>query len=106
MVWSALRFPPLRTAVAVAGTVLLTGVLIGHGVAGFSPPEKLLDSAILLAYLCLNAILPLILALAVHERRTATGHLLQRASTDMLTGLPNRSAFEAQVRRVLEDPDE
>jgi diguanylate cyclase (GGDEF)-like protein len=106
MVWSALRFPPLRTAIAVALTVMLIGVLIGLEVAGFMAPERPLDSAILLAYLCLNAILPMILALAVHERRTATGLMLRRASTDMLTDLPNRSAFEAQVRRILSDPDE
>jgi diguanylate cyclase (GGDEF)-like protein len=106
MVWSALRFPPLRTAIAVALTVMLIGVLIGLDVAGFTAPERPLDSAILLAYLCLNAILPMILALAVHERRTATGLMLRRASTDILTDLPNRSAFEAQVRRILADPNE
>jgi diguanylate cyclase (GGDEF)-like protein len=106
MVWSALRFPPLRTAIAVALTVMLIGVLIGLDVAGFMAPSRPLDSAILLAYLCLNAILPMILALAVHERRTATGLMLRRASTDMLTDLPNRSAFEAQVRRILADPNE
>jgi diguanylate cyclase (GGDEF)-like protein len=106
MVWSALRFAPLRTAIAVGLTVLLIGVLIGSEVAGYAAPSRTLDSAILLAYLCLNAILPMILALAVHERRGATRTLLRRASTDMLTGLPNRSAFEAAVRRVLADPNE
>ena len=106
MVWSALRFAPLRTAVAVALTVLLIGVLIGLDVAGFRAPARPLDSAILLAFLCLNAILPVMLALAVQERRTATALMLQRASTDTLTGLPNRSAFEAQVRRILADPTE
>jgi diguanylate cyclase (GGDEF)-like protein len=106
MVWSALRFPPLRTAVAVAATVLLIGVLVGLEIAGYRPPARPLDSAILLAYLCLNAMLPMILALAVHERRTATALMLRRASTDQLTGLPNRSAFEARVRKLLADPDE
>jgi diguanylate cyclase (GGDEF)-like protein len=106
MVWSALRFPPLRTAVAVATTVLLIGVLVGLDVAGYRPPARPLDSAILLAYLCLNAMLPMILALAVHERRTATALMLRRASTDQLTNLPNRSAFEARVRQLLADPDQ
>jgi diguanylate cyclase (GGDEF)-like protein len=106
MVWSALRFPPLRTAIAVALTVLLIGVLIGLGVAGYQAPARPLDSAILLAYLTLNALLPNILAVAVHERRSATRLLLRRASTDQLTGLPNRSDFEARVRRILADPNE
>jgi diguanylate cyclase (GGDEF)-like protein len=106
MVWSALRFPPLRTATAVAATVLLIGMLVGLDVAGYRPPARPLDSAILLAYLCLNAVLPIILSLAMHERRSATALMLRRASTDMLTDLPNRSAFEAKVRAILADPNE
>src|SRR6185503_1981158 len=106
MVWSALRFEPLRTAVAVMFTVLLIGALAGLGLAGFQPPSRPLDSAILLAYLCMHAILPMILALAVYERRMATRSLLRRASTDMLTGLPNRSAFETTVRKIIDDPAE
>ena len=106
MVWSALRFDPLRTAIAVLLTVLLVGALAGLGLAGFQPPARAIDSAILLAYLCMHSILPMILALAVHERRIAMHTLLRRASTDMLTGLPNRSAFEAKVRKILDDPAE
>jgi len=106
MVWSALRFEPLRTAIAVLLTVLLIGALAGLGLAGFQPPARPIDSAILLGYLCMHSLLPMILALAVHERRIATRTLLRRASTDMLTGLPNRSAFEAQVRKILDDPAE
>ena len=106
MVWSALRFEPIRTALAVLLTELLIGTLAGLGLAGFQPPTQPLDSAILLSYLCLHAILPIILALTVHERRIATRTLLRQARTDLLTGLPNRSAFEAAVRRILEDPGE
>jgi diguanylate cyclase (GGDEF)-like protein len=106
MVWSALRFEPIRTAIAVLLTELLIGSLAGLGLAGFQAPTQPLDSAILLAYLCLHAILPIILALTVHERRIATQTLLRQARTDLLTGLPNRSAFEASVRHVLEDPAE
>ena len=106
MVWSALRFEPIRTAIAVLLTELLIGSLTGLGLVGFQPPVAPLDSAILLSYLCLHAILPMILALTVHERRVANRTLLRQARIDLLTGLPNRSAFEANVRRVLSDPAE
>lgn len=104
MVWSALRFSPLRTAMAVLLTVTLIGTLAGLGLAGFKPPERTLDAMILLGYLCVLAILPIILALAVHERRIATQALLRRASIDHLTGLPNRRAFELRVQEALRDP--
>ena len=104
MVWSALRFSPLRTAMAVLLTVALIGTLAGLGLAGFKPPARTLDAMILLGYLCLLAILPIILALAVHERRIATMALLRRASIDHLTGLPNRSVFELRVQEALRDP--
>jgi diguanylate cyclase (GGDEF)-like protein len=104
MVWSALRFSPLRTTTAVLLTVLLIGTLAGLGLAGFKPPERTLDAMILLGYLCLLAILPIILALAVHERRLATRTLLRRASIDHLTGLPNRRAFELRVQEAMRDP--
>jgi diguanylate cyclase (GGDEF)-like protein len=106
MVWSALRFEPIRTAIAILLTELLIGALAGLGLAGFQPPSGALDSAILLSYLCLHAILPMILALTVHERRIATRTLLRQARTDLLTGLPNRSAFESRVRTLLKDPAE
>ncbi len=106
IVWSALRFEPIHTAIAVLLTELLIGALAGLGLAGFQPPNGPLDSAILLSYLCLHASLPIILALTVHERRNATRTLLRQARTDLLTGLPNRSAFEARVRSLLKDPTE
>ena len=106
MVWSALRFEPIRTAVAVLLSELLVGMLAGLGLAGFRPPAQALDSAILLGYLCLLAILPMILTLTVHERRLAARRLATNANIDSLTGLPNRSAFEARINRILDDPGE
>ena len=106
MVWSALRFEPIHTAIAVLLTELLIGMLAGLGLAGFQPPVQALDSAILLGYLCLTAILPIILALTVHERRLAARRLATHANIDSLTGLPNRNAFEAKVNRILSDPGE
>jgi diguanylate cyclase (GGDEF)-like protein len=105
-VWSALRFEPMRTAVAVLLSTLLVGTLVGRGLSGFQPPTRALDSAILLSYLCAMAILPIILALTVHERRLAMRRLLKQARTDLLTGLPNRSAFEYEVRKLIADPAE
>jgi diguanylate cyclase (GGDEF)-like protein len=106
MVWSALRFEPIRTAVAVLLSELLIGMLTGLGLAGFQAPVRALDSAILLGYLCLLAILPIILTLTVHEQRLAARRLATHANIDSLTGLPNRNAFEAKVNRILSDPGE
>ncbi|MEP7098670.1 MAG: diguanylate cyclase, partial [Dokdonella sp.] len=104
MIWSALRFETLRTALSVLLTVTLIGAMAGLGLSGFQAPTGTLDTMILLSYLCLLAILPTILALAVQERRVATTALLLRANRDALTGLPNRTAFEVQVQRALQDP--
>ena len=101
MMWSALRFPPLRTAFAVTLTVTLIGTLSGMGLAGFVQPERTLDAVILLSYLCLLGILPITLALVVNERRAATRDLLHRVSTDPMTGLPNRATLEAVMRDAL-----
>jgi diguanylate cyclase (GGDEF)-like protein len=104
MLWSALRFSPLRTAISVLLTVLLLGGFAGLGLAGFRASQPTLEVAILLMYLCLIAVLPMVLALTVSEHRAAVRRLLLRASTDPLSGLPNRGAFEAQVRQALLDP--
>lgn len=104
MLWGALRFSPLRTAVSALLTVALIASFAGLGLAGFRPAQRTLEVAILLLYLCLLAILPLVLALNVGEHRAATRRLLQRARVDPLSGLPNRGTFEAQVKLVLLDP--
>lgn len=104
MVWGALRFEPLRTAVAVALTVLLIGSFAGLGLPGIALPADTFDSVMLLSYLCMVSILPITLALVVNEGRIATRKLLRRATTDPLSGLPNRVAFETSVRRALADP--
>ncbi|MEJ7746826.1 MAG: EAL domain-containing protein [Luteimonas sp.] len=105
LVWSALRFPPLWTSAASLATILLIGILASFGLAGFVAPKNVLDSASLLAFLCMLTLLPLLLAITVQERRHATEHLLQRATTDVLSGLPNRQAFEAEVRKQLAWPE-
>lgn len=104
MMWSALRFTPLRTALSVLSTVALIAGFAGLGLAGFHPAQGTLEVAILLIYLCLLAILPVVLAMTVSEHRAIARSLIRRASTDPLSGLPNRGAFETQVRLALRDP--
>ncbi len=104
MVWSALRFEPLRTAIAVLLTVGLIGSFTGLGLTGFVPPARTLDCMMLLSYLIVLSVMPITLALVVNEGRVATRKLLRRASTDSLTGLPNRAAFETTVRIALANP--
>jgi diguanylate cyclase (GGDEF)-like protein len=104
MLWSALRFTPLRTAISVLLTVGLIATLVGLGLAGFHQAPRLLEVAILLVYLSLLAILPIVLTMTVNEHRGVARRLLLRANTDALSGLPNRAAFETQVRLALRDP--
>jgi diguanylate cyclase (GGDEF)-like protein len=104
MLWSALRFTPLRTAVSVLLTVSLIAGLVGLGLAGFHPPDRLFEVAVLLVYLSLLAVLPTVLAITVDEHRAVARSLLRRANTDALSGLPNRAAFELQVGQALRDP--
>jgi diguanylate cyclase (GGDEF)-like protein len=104
MVWSALRFEPLRTAIAVMITVCLIGSFTGQELVNCNTSMCTLDSVMLTSYLCLLAILPVTLALVVNEGRAATRTLLRRATTDPLTGLPNRAAFEIVVRNALVNP--
>jgi diguanylate cyclase (GGDEF)-like protein len=104
MLWSALRFGALRTSVSAVLTVLLVASFARLRLGGFDRPLSPFDTSILLGYLCLLAILPMVLAFTVNEYRTAARRLIQRASTDPLSGLPNRTAFETQVRDTLRDP--
>lgn len=69
--------------------------------AGFKPPDELLDAALLMIFLCLISIIPLVLVAANHENRIATRKLIRRATTDSATGLANRTAFEEATRETL-----
>lgn len=98
LLWSALRFEPLLTALATAVLALFVAVVAGLGVAGFTAPSDARDAALLLLFLCFAAVVPQMLAAATHMNRVSAEDLLERARTDALTGLPNRSAFEESVR--------
>lgn len=102
LLWSALRFEPIYTAVATMVLALFVTSVAGLGMGGFTPPTGLVDSAILLGFMCVNAGVPQLVAAASHENRMVALKLVRRATTDTLTGLPNRSAFEDTVRALLD----
>ncbi len=101
IIWSAIRFQPVWTAVGITITILILTSMTGFGMAGFKPPDELLDAALLLSFLCLISIIPLVLVAANHENRIATRKMIRRATTDSATGLPNRTAFEEATREAL-----
>ena len=104
LTWSAMRFETWWTALGVASTCLLIGIFAGFGLAGFSVPSAPLDVAQLLGFLILMAVLPIMVAISAHERRVVARRMLHNATTDPITGLPNRTAFEAHVRALLDAP--
>lgn len=101
IIWSSIRFQPVWTAAGITVTILILTSMTGFGMAGFKPPEALIDAALLLTFLCLISIIPLILVAANHENRIATRKMIRRATTDSATGLANRTAFEEATREAL-----
>lgn len=102
LLWAAMRFPPIWTAAGAAVVVFLLTSATALGVAGFTQPTTPLEVSIVLGFLSLIAVAPLLLVTGTHERRMAQNTLLRRAMSDPLTGLPNRTAFEDQLRQELE----
>jgi diguanylate cyclase (GGDEF)-like protein len=100
LLWSALRFEPFFTLIANVAFALLVATAAGLGLGGFVAPTGIGDVAVLIGFLCVLALTPQILSMAAHENRVAALRLLRRASTDALTGLPNRVAFEDSVRKL------
>ena len=104
LVWSAIRFRPLHTAIAIAVTMLLIAGLAGFGLAGYPAPSAPRDGVNLLAFLIVVSALPMMLAFAMHQQRVTAETMRLRASIDPSTGLLNRVAFEEKVRAALADP--
>ncbi|MDQ2703000.1 MAG: sensor domain-containing diguanylate cyclase, partial [Pseudomonadota bacterium] len=104
MVWSAVSFTPLRTAMSALLTVAFVAALASQAVSGFPQPGSVPETAILIGYLCLLAMLPQGLALSIDEHRWLNRRLERRATTDALSGLPNRAAFERAAQELLEEP--
>ncbi len=101
IIWSAIRFQPIWTTGGITLTILILTSMTGFGMAGFKPPDALLDAALLLIFLCLISTIPLVLVAANHENRIATRKMIRRATTDSATGLANRTAFEEATREAL-----
>ena len=101
LIWSALRFKPWQTALASLIVGLTLSILAGLGLAGFTLPKSMADAVILLAFLSVIAMVPLFLAGAANQNRLTAQRLLRQARTDELTGLPNRSGFEAAAKAWL-----
>ncbi len=105
LLWSALRFSTLWTAVATGVCVFTLTALMGLGLLGFVSPDNPLDAVVLLLGLILIAVIPLLLAMAGLEQRTTAEALYRQATRDVLTGLLNRTAFERNVREALLLPE-
>lgn len=105
LLWSALRFSPVWTAVSTGTTVAYFAVATGLGLGGFAAPASLAENAVLMVLLSLMAVVPVMMSLAGLEQRTTSWALYQRATRDTLTGLLNRTAFEEEARRRLARPD-
>jgi diguanylate cyclase (GGDEF)-like protein len=103
LAWSALRFEPVLTACATTSLCMGLIGMAGKGLAGFKPPQNVPETIILIIYLLLLAILPLLLAAATYEARVNAAEVLRRATTDRLTNLPNRAAFEEHANECLRE---
>jgi diguanylate cyclase (GGDEF)-like protein len=104
LLWSAIRFPPLLTFILTTGFALIVAALTGLGIGGFQVPSGAVESAVLVVFLCITMVVPQILAATIHENRIAALKMLRRALRDPLTGLPNRAAFEEDLRGALAMP--
>jgi diguanylate cyclase (GGDEF)-like protein len=102
ILWSAVRLPPMHASIGTALYSLFVTSVIGHGVGGFNPPASLGDTIVLLAFMSMLAVIPQMILAASHQNRVAALRLLDRAATDDLTGLLNRTAFEQRARAAID----
>jgi diguanylate cyclase (GGDEF)-like protein len=102
LLWSALRFPPLITAVGALIVGIGLALIAGIGLGGFYPPPSLFEAVVLLVFLSVLTLAPLFLAATTFESRVASSQMLRAATHDDLTGLLNRVGFEARARALIE----
>jgi len=76
LIWSAIRFPPLFSAVASLCTGVGLIFAVGNEMFGFPAPATHPDSVVLLFFLSTVAVAPLFLAAAQQERRLAMAEVL------------------------------
>ena len=103
LLWAAFRFEPREAATAV---LVMAGVAIAGTLAGFGPfARSTYGESLLLvqAFTGVTAIMTLVLAAAVAERREAEERLRRLAVSDPLTGLSNYrqlvQALETEIKR-------
>ncbi len=101
LLWSAARYPPLFTAGATMLVTLLLALVLGLGLGGTDRPELLHDTALMMGTLVINSVVPILLVASYNERADTMEALRIRATTDPLTGLLNRDAFEELARARL-----
>lgn len=97
LLWGAARLEPLYSFAGTMVLVLVTTMVIGLGIGGYQTPSSLADVAILIVFMSLVAMIPQMVAAMTHENRIAAAKLVRRATTDELTSLPNRVAFQQRV---------
>ncbi len=102
LIWGAVRLPPPPVVVANAVTWMLVIIAISQGFVG-PRPESTADATSIVAFLCVISAIPITLSLGTQQSRFSAARLLHRATTDSLTGLPNRSAFEHQSRQTIQN---
>ena len=103
LVWSSIRFQPIWSAFGISVVIIFITAMTGFGMANFKQPTDLIDVAILLSFLSLIALFPLILMASNYEIRVSTRNIIRRATTDLETGLPNRTALEETANRLFKD---
>lgn len=103
LLWAAFRFEPREAATAV---LVLSGVAIAGTLSGFGPfalPTYAESLLLVQAFTGVTAIMTLVLAAAVAERREAEERLRRLAVSDPLTGLSNYrqlvQALETEIKR-------
>jgi len=103
LLWAAFRFEPREaaTAVLVMASVAIAGTLAGFG--PFARPTYGESLLLVQAFTGVTAIMTLVLAAAVAERREAEERLRRLAVSDPLTGLSNYrqlvQALETEIKR-------
>lgn len=103
LLWAAFRFEPREaaTAVLVLSAVAIAGTLSGFG--PFARPTYGESLLLVQAFTGVTAIMTLVLAAAVAERREAEERLRRLAVSDPLTGLSNYrqlvQALESEIKR-------
>jgi len=102
LLWSALRFPPLVTALGSLLVGVGLALVAGMGLGGFATPPSLFEAMVLLLFLSVLTLAPMFLAATTVESRIAATQMLRAASHDDLTGLLNRVGFESRARKLID----